>query len=495
MKAVYDVVIAGSGVCGLAVARNVRKLLGQSAKICIVSSHSPMAYTSSLSTECFRDHWPNVYMRDFMKRSIQLMEEYSLETNNAFNFNKAGYLYLSTASDSFKSFNEESINCHGQIGSRRVTEVSQLETSPNLGADVFTKKPLLETFNWLSDKTESALFARNAGWINAHSMGMTMFDSLSSDTENFTYINGDVIGIDTGKNLDSIQKIIASNKSKGLIELSSNIFVNATGPFLNSTHLLQFSTASKDALRLPVFSEVHSKVIFRDVLGVIPRNAPMTISNDDLVPKFSADELDFINDHYGQVTAERLAKPLGSGAHFRPYGGSKSNAVLMLWEAWHHGIAPSDPPPESCDQYLDHDLYPDVCVRGLANIVPGLQVYFDEEFKQKWMKHSSTNDEMFIKPVVDGGYYTKTKENLPLIGPAPGIDGLGFVKGSYICGAVSGYGIMASLAAGELCSQHINSSSLPVYAPTFSPLRYQDSEFMKQGGTLDKILRSGGGQL
>ena len=69
--------------------------------------------------------------------------------------------------------------------------------------------------------------------------------------------------------------------------------------------------------------------------------------------------------------------------------------------------------------------------------------------------------------VVDGGYYTKTVENLPLIGPS----GAG---GVFVCGALSGYGVMAACAAGELAALHATGGLLPGYAAAFDPGRYDD---------------------
>ena len=46
---------------------------------------------------------------------------------------------------------------------------------------------------------------------------------------------------------------------------------------------------------------------------------------------------------------------------------------------------------------------------------------------------------------VDGGYYTKVPDNLPLIGPVPGAP-----EGAFMCAGLSGYGLMASNAAGSL---------------------------------------------
>ena len=71
------------------------------------------------------------------------------------------------------------------------------------------------------------------------------------------------------------------------------------------------------------------------------------------------------------------------------------------------------------------------------------------------------------KPAVDGGYYCKTQENRPLIGPMP-------VDGAYLLGALSGFGVMACQAAGELLAAHVAGSPLPDYAPLFLLERYDD---------------------
>jgi glycine/D-amino acid oxidase-like deaminating enzyme len=89
-------------------------------------------------------------------------------------------------------------------------------------------------------------------------------------------------------------------------------------------------------------------------------------------------------------------------------------------------------------------------------ILPGMSAYFEK----------------MPKPILDGGYYVKTKENRPLIGPMP-------VEGSYVVGALSGYGIMASNAAGDLLSSYIVGDELPAYAGSFSLDRYDDPDYRK----------------
>jgi glycine/D-amino acid oxidase-like deaminating enzyme len=76
------------------------------------------------------------------------------------------------------------------------------------------------------------------------------------------------------------------------------------------------------------------------------------------------------------------------------------------------------------------------------------------------------------KPLVDGGYYTKTRENRPLIGPLP-------VEGAYVIGALSGFGIMAACASGELLAAHLTGGELPRYASAFKLERYEDTQYQK----------------
>ena len=71
---------------------------------------------------------------------------------------------------------------------------------------------------------------------------------------------------------------------------------------------------------------------------------------------------------------------------------------------------------------------------------------------------------------VDGGYYTKTEENRPLIGATP-------VDGFHLMGAFSGFGIMTSMAGGELLADHVTGKPLPDYASALSLARYQDADY------------------
>ena len=59
-----------------------------------------------------------------------------------------------------------------------------------------------------------------------------------------------------------------------------------------------------------------------------------------------------------------------------------------------------------------------------------------------WCQRSRAYNGKTPRPI-DGGYYMRTRENRPLIGPVP-------VEGAYISCAFSGFGVMASCAGQEL---------------------------------------------
>ena len=77
------------------------------------------------------------------------------------------------------------------------------------------------------------------------------------------------------------------------------------------------------------------------------------------------------------------------------------------------------------------------------------------------------------RPGLDGGFYTRTRENRPLVG------GMG-MDGAYVIGAVSGYGIMSACGVGDLLATHITGGDLPSYASAFTPSRYADPEYQKK---------------
>ena len=93
----------------------------------------------------------------------------------------------------------------------------------------------------------------------------------------------------------------------------------------------------------------------------------------------------------------------------------------------------------------------------MARMVPGLSSYLVA----------------MPKPFVDGGYYTKVADNRPLIGALD-------VPGTFVAGAYSGYGIMASYGGGELAAAHVLGNALPEYASAFAASRFSNPEYLEK---------------
>jgi glycine/D-amino acid oxidase-like deaminating enzyme len=62
--------------------------------ITIIDELPPLNLTSSRSTECYRNWWPDPEMLSLMNRSVDLMESLADESGNAFSLNKRGYLFI-----------------------------------------------------------------------------------------------------------------------------------------------------------------------------------------------------------------------------------------------------------------------------------------------------------------------------------------------------------------------------------------------------------------
>eukprot|EP00965_Chrysotila_dentata_P185955 6139535-Pleurochrysis_carterae.AAC.7 len=86
-KSGADVVVVGAGIAGVACAHYLSRL--HNAKVLLVERAAPLAYTSALSTECYRNFWAgSAPMTEFMNHSIDLLEERARECNNAFGMNR-----------------------------------------------------------------------------------------------------------------------------------------------------------------------------------------------------------------------------------------------------------------------------------------------------------------------------------------------------------------------------------------------------------------------
>ena len=435
-----DVVICGAGITGIAAAHFLSKAGVKN--ILLLDERPPLSLTSDRSTECYRNWWPNPETLALMNHSIDLMEELADESGNVFRMNRRGYLYV-TARESSVADLESAARRTSSLGAgpMRVHSSSSLyyqASTPEgfhdapTGADLLIGSELLHKyFPYLTKDAVAALHVRRAGWLSAQQLGMYLLESARG--RGVVYESGRVTGVDVRNG--QVKSIRLSSGER----VQSPIFINAAGPYFKEVGRML-------NVDLPVHTELHLKAAIKDPLGVVGREAPLLIWTDpQLLPWEEAERAALAEEE----ETRWLTESFPSGVHTRPEGVTESQTVLMLWEYQTKVMEPSWPP------HMD-EQYPEIALRGLAAMLPRMKEYFDR----------------MPRPQLDGGYYTKTRENHPLVGPMG-------VEGAFMIGAVSGYGIMSACGVGDLLAAHVTGAELPPYSTAFALSRYEDSGYTK----------------
>ncbi len=446
-NATADVVICGAGIAGVSAAYHLSVKRGVK-NILIVDERPPLTLTSDKSTECYRNWWPGPgdAMVRFMNHSIDLLEEMALETNNIFNLSRRGYLFLTgddARADTFKDTATE-ISQMGagplRVHSGESTPIAYVrspahgfEDQPS-GADLILDPEVIRAhYPFITEDVVAALHARRCGWFSAQQMGMYMLEQARDNGVRLLKARVASATISGGRVC-----AVRVQGAEGDVQITTDTFVIAAGPYIRDV-------AAMLSLELPILNELHAKIAFRDRLGVVPRDVPMMIWSDPVALPWSSDEREELA---SSSDTRWMLRELPGGVHFRPEGGADSPILLMLWTYDVDPVRPVWPP------HFD-PAYSEVVLRGLTHMIPGLCDYLGRA----------------SRPIVDGGYYCKTSENRPLIGPLP-------VKGAFIIGALSGFGQMASQAAAELLADHITGNTLPDYAPAFLLSRYENPDYL-----------------
>ncbi len=433
------IVICGAGIAGIAAAYHLALEHGAD-DLTIIEQGDPLSLTSDKSTEAYRNWWPGPdrAMTAFMNRSIDLMEEIARATDNRINLNRRGYAFATAdrAKISFLEGMAKSAEERGG-GPARIHDTSHSTylaspergfDFPLTGADLITDPALIrQHFPYLAPETVAVAHIRRAGWLSAQQLGMVMLEAARG--RNLKLVRGRVVGIDAASGRVRAVEVDRDGERQ---TLPATHVILAGGP-------MQRDLAGMIGVDLPITAEPHFKVSFPDTLGGFPRNAPMLIWLDEQHLPWNSEERTALAE---DEAAHWLLGTFPAGVHGRPEGAS---TAMILFN--HHREAAVDP----VFPLREPEHYAELALRGMSTMVPALKVY----------------DARTFRPYVDGGYYMRTRENRPLIGPVP-------VEGAYVSCAFSGFGIMASCAGGELVARHVVEGPLPDYAPAFLPSRYQD---------------------
>lgn len=448
------VVVCGAGIAGITTAYWLA--VGHGLPVTIIDDRPPLSLTSDKSTEAYRNWWPGPgdTMVRFMNRSIDLLEAWARVTHNCFHLNRRGYVYATAEAGRLPALlrTAQGISALGAgelriftspgASGRQPTVVRGESYAPHSadewdgqpgGADLLLDPALIhQHFPYLAKATVAVLHARRAGWFSAQQLGMWLLEQAKEHGAKLLAERVVAVEVDG----DGVSGVRLSSGDR----VATRCFVNAAGPFVGEVGQLL-------GVALPVFAERHLKLNFADTANVIPREAPMLIWDDGQCVNWDEDERAALAE---DAETRWLTAPFPAGVHTRPDGPPGSPIRLMLWDYHRQPVEPLIPVPPD-------EFFPELAVRGLCTMLPGLRQYLGR----------------MSKPIVDGGYYTKTKENRPLIGPLP-------VKGAYVIGALSGYGLMAAPAAGELLAAHIVGAPLPSYARAMVLDRYSDAAYLRE---------------
>ncbi len=435
-----QVVICGAGIAGVSAAYQLAVRHGVK-NIALVEERAPLTLTSDKSTECYRNWWPGPgdAMVGLMNHSIDILEELARESGNVFHMSRRGYLYATADPqrvDALKRAGQEAaelgagaMRVHPGPDAYEPLTPEGFENKPT-GSDLLLDPALIRKyFPYLDEKIVAVIHARRCGYFSAQTYGMYMLERAREHGVRLVKARAEKIDVRGGR-------VRAVHLSDGA-RIETDVVVNAGGPFVGAIGKMM-------GLDLPVYSELHTKIILRDDLGVTPRDTPLLVWLDPQRLPWSDEEREAFAEH---AETRWLLQELPPGVHGRSEGRVGSPYFLLQWTIHLDPVPPTYPIP------LDPQ-FPEITLRALSTMLPGLKRYFDK-----------------LPPMtMDGGYYTKTRENRPLIGPLP-------IEGAYIIGALSGFGMMSSAGAGALLAAHVTGGQLPHYAPAFLLSRYDDPAY------------------
>ena len=414
-------------------------------EVVLIDRGHPMAFTSAQSGENYRNWWPHPVMTAFTDLSISLMEELALESGNRFSMTRRGYALatrrteiddiLASLREGYAGTGPDELRvCRGDDGvSYDPPASSGWETAPG-GVDILLDAGLIRrTFPSFDPDIASVIHIRRAGDVDSQQLGQYMLSAARAAGLRFaTGTVRAVAATTSGFTVDL-------ETPDGTSTLGCDLVFNAAGPFVGQVGAML-------GYDLPVVNVRQQKIAFEDEKGAIPRDMPFSIDLDEQLIDWEPEDRDVLAED-GECAW--LTEPMPGGVHCKPDGAEQGRWVKLGW-------AYTREPTEPLWNPLLDDRFPEVVLRGAARLNPGLRAYYERLPGR--MSHY-------------GGYYTMTRENWPLIGPA-GPDG------SYVIGALSGFGTMAACAAGHLAAAIATGDPVPEFAGLLGLARYRETDLI-----------------
>lgn len=438
MSNTADILILGAGIAGLAAAYHLA-VKHNIKNIVIVDERAPLGLTSSRGTMAYRNWFPGPgdAMVRLMNRSIDLLEQINVETKHAIHLSQNGYIYFTARESQIQVWRELARDAArrgvGDFRDHRDGKdylPSPISVGALDGTDLITDgQTIRQIYPAVTNDVVAMLHVRRAGAFEVFALGDWLLAQAKANGAQF--IQDRVANITVRSN-----RIETIHLASGA-EISTRILIVGAGPLLpNIAQLLN--------IELPVYNELHGKITLRDTARVFPRNGDLFLWSDPLTLEWSAEER---ANFAARDDTRWLIEQLPPSVHFLPKGADADPKIMALWTFDSHRAEFVETPT-----FQPH--YAELVLRGLARMIPDARAYFGR------------GGDAFV----DGGYYCKTRENRPLIGPLP-------IQGAYIIGALSGFGVMAAQGAADLLGAHIVGSTLPDYSKWFLLSRYADPEY------------------
>jgi len=416
------IAICGAGIAGVATAYYLLQQ-DDKLKVTLIDKNQALSFTTSKSGENFRDYWPQACMEAFSSHSIDLMNDLRRKYGeDSFTMNFSGYNFITQ--DENNSIFGANANTDTSCEIKEITDTNTIK----------------KQHPYLDKSIRKIVAIKKAGNIDVYAMGSLLIKE--SKKKGMQFKQGEIISISKDSAHYSIQLL----DSETITQVDKVII--AAGPFIN--HI----GAMLD-LKFPILNTRQSKFIIPDLKNIIPRDMPFTIYADPQYLDWSEEEKEFFasDSHY-----KWLLEKFPGGLHIKPEG----NGIKLGW-AFQRGEHEPDWNVSSSD------FFPQAVLKGASRFIPRLKEYAEN----------------IPTPLISyAGYYTRTKENWPLIGATD-------IANVYVVGALAGYGTMTACAAGELCAATtLDQKNLPDYAEYFSPNRYKNPQIIQEMAAL-----KGDGQL
>tara|TARA_R110000868_G_scaffold145181_4_gene365270 strand:- start:51532 stop:52791 length:1260 start_codon:yes stop_codon:yes gene_type:complete len=397
------IAICGAGIAGIATAYYLLK--NKSAlHVVLIDKNQPLSFTTSKSGENFRDYWPQKCMMNFASHSIELMKELQQEFGaEAFEMKHSGYDFI--------TFNQANPIFSSQSEQRSNSFIHEEKN----------KSTIQKRYPHLSEQVEKIVTIKNAGSIDVYALGSLLLREAKK--LGATFIQSEIQGIHQNKKEFEIQ--LADER------IQVDKICIAAGPFINNI-------AAMLDMHFPTENIVQQKFIIADPKNIIPKEMPFTIYTDSQYLDWSEEEKTFFT---SDEQYKWLLDEFPGGLHIKP----TTEGIKLGW-AFNTKVENPIWEPNNME------IFPQVVLKGASRFIPKLAAY----------------ENNIPTPIIRYcGYYTRTKENWPLIGSTKN-------QNVFVVGALAGYGTMSACAAGALCAQYINGEGvLPNYASYFHPLRYE----------------------